>query len=151
MLQYKFMRFCKDALRYKHINKCFSVNSKIRFICQRMKRVYVNKFLEETIFEKPTWHNDALAELSLVGEMNASNYIEFLYVGRKERALTFYEGCVDDKIECYIEMNVFSMKKFNKERKNTSIHFRYNVRKISVYLQIHVGIIIIIIHNLYSL
>lgn len=85
------MRFCKDALKYKHIGKCYSVNGETRFICQRMKRVCVNKFLEETIFEKPTLlGNDAFTESSLVGEMNVSNRIEFLYVGRKERTLTSY-------------------------------------------------------------
>lgn len=47
------LRDFENALKYKHIGKC-SVNNKTRFICQRMKRVCVNKFLEEMIFEKPT-------------------------------------------------------------------------------------------------
>lgn len=85
------MRFCKDALKHKHIGKCYSVNSKTRLICQRKKRVCVNKFLEETIFEKPTlFGNDAFTESSLVAEMNVPNRIGFLYVSRKERALTSY-------------------------------------------------------------
>lgn len=48
-----YMRFRKNTLKYKHMGIRYSTNGKIRFIC-RMKRVYVNKFLEETIFEKPT-------------------------------------------------------------------------------------------------
>lgn len=111
------------------------MNSEIRFICQRMKQVSVNKFLEEKIFQKLTSQQRCFRGIEL-GRRDECIKLYRISIRwpKRESSDILHEECADGRVEYYIKMNVFSMKKFDKERKNISIHFRYNVKKISVHL-----------------